>query len=468
LKDLILIVDDEPDMIQGLKRLLAYEIDARIEEAADGIQALEYIRQEPVDLLLTDIRMPHMDGMELLRRALEMDPMLTVVMMTAYGTIETAVQAIKMGAYDFIKKPFTDEKVLHVVRKALERNRLIRENLNLQRAVGGQHGLVGLVGRSEPMQQVFQCIRMVAPTDLTVLIIGESGTGKDLAARAIHALSRRSKFPLVTVNCPTLPEQILESELFGYRRGAFTDAREDKEGLFQAAHRGTIFLDEIGDIAPSVQTKLLRVLQEKEIKPLGDSRSYRVDVRIIASTNQDLEEKIARGQFREDLYYRLNVVTLRMPPLREIREDIPLLAHHFLKAATTSLGTGFKHLSEEAMAYLLSQPWKGNARELQNTIHRACALCSGEVIEVKDLLPLDKRGQEPVVDLPSGDAFLPYKEAKARCLEEFTRSYLAKVLRQARGNVSEAARRSGIERQSLQKILRRYGIRARDYRPTPT
>ena len=308
----ILIVDDEPDMLQLLKRSLEPDLNCRVEIASSAKSALHRISRGHPDLVLADIKMPEMDGLELLDLIKRSWPEMTVVMMTGHGSIETAVEAMKNGAYDFITKPFDHDALVLRLEKALERSTLLKENIRLKQADSLPHRFHGLVGKSAAMQRVFDTLRMVANTDLTVLITGESGTGKDLTARAVHKLSTRKEGPFVAVNCPTVPEHILESELFGYKKGAFTHATQNKIGLFQEADGGSIFLDEIGDVSPTIQTKLLRVLQEKEIKPLGDTRSITVDVRIISSTNQDLREKIRRGEFREDFFYRLNVLPIAL------------------------------------------------------------------------------------------------------------------------------------------------------------
>jgi DNA-binding NtrC family response regulator len=406
--------------------------------------------------------MPGMDGIELLERVKQINPWLTVVMMTAHGVVELAVKSIKKGAYDFITKPFDHGELIHLLRKALERSQLLRENLNLQRRIKKKEPFENLVGSSPAMQRVYQTIQMIAKTDVTVLITGESGTGKDLAARAIHAFSHRKDQPYVTVNCPTLPENILESELFGYKKGAFTDASSDKIGLFEEARGGTIYLDEIGDIASPIQTKLLRVLQEKEIKPLGQTKSIKVDVRVIASTNRDLREKIRQQEFREDLFYRLNVLTVHMPPLRERREDIPLLAEHFLKHYCEEFGKPPKSLSSELMDLLLRRNWEGNVRELENIINRAILLSTEDVIKPHEI--------GWTAELPDSCAVgseihgMPYKEAKGEVLRHFHAQYLGELLRRNNGNVTHSARECGLERQALQQILRRYGLKSQDFR----
>jgi len=462
IKDRLLIVDDEADMLRLLKRSISEELDCEIDTAASGLAALELLDSRSYDLALVDIRMPGMDGLELLERIKQINPWMTVVIMTAHGVVELAVKSIKKGAYDFITKPFDRNQLIHLLRKALERSQLLRENLNLQRRIKEKEPFEHLVGTSSAMERVYQTIQMIAKTDVTVLITGESGTGKDLAAKAIHALSHRCDQPYVTVNCPTLPENILESELFGYKKGAFTDASSDKIGLFEEAQGGTIYLDEIGDIAPTIQTKLLRVLQEKEIKPLGQTKSIRVDVRVIASTNRDLKEKIRKQEFRGDLFYRLNVLTVHMPPLRERKEDIPLLAEHFLRYYCKEFGKPHKSLSPELMDLLLKKNWEGNVRELENIINRAILLSTGDLIKPYEIGWTPEPADSCVVGREIHG--MHYKEAKEEVLHRFHAEYLGELLRRNGGNVTHSARECGLERQALQQILRRYGIKSQDFR----
>ncbi len=465
MKTTLLIVDDEPDMLQLLKRSLEPDLQCEIHLASSGEDALQVLASRPVDLVLADIKMPGMSGMELLEIVGEQYPRLTVVMMTAYGHIDMAVEAMKRGAYDFVTKPFDHDALIVRLEKALERSRLIRENTRLQDRCREHDKFQNLVGKSPAMQKVFQAVDMVAKTDLTVLITGESGTGKDLTARAIHALSHRSQGPFVAVNCPSVPENILESELFGYRKGAFTHATRDKVGLFQEAHTGTIFLDEIGDISPTIQTKLLRVLQEKEIKPLGDTRSIHVDVRIIASTNQDLKAKIKRQEFREDFFYRLNVLPIHMPALRERVEDIPLLAAHLLAKHCLKLDRPKKMLAPELLEIFMRRHWEGNVREMENMILRGILFSSGEVIRPQDVgLPAS---EGPCAEPDPEISRLPYKQAKEQILNRFNRAYIGSLLSATGGNVSAAARQCGLERQALQQVMRRYGIKADEYRRQP-
>lgn len=461
----VLIVDDQPDFARGLVRLLAPKLPgASLHHVLSGEAALEDLEGSPCAVLVTDLRMPGLSGLELLTRALARDPQLGVVLLTAHGDIDTAVAALKAGAYDFLTKPVDSEHLARVIAKGLERAALLRENRRLRAAVAACGADTGLLGDSPAMTQVKETIAAVAGSDYTVLIRGDSGTGKELAARAIHALSRRADGPFLSVNCPAIPDQLLESELFGHVRGAFTGAERDRRGLFQSANGGVIVLDEIGDIPMGVQTKLLRVLQEREVRPVGSNTSTPVDVRILAATNQDLEAKIAEKTFREDLYYRLNVLTVRLPPLRERREDIPLLATAFLARACRETGIGEKEFAAEALAALAGRDWPGNVRELLNFVRRLTVFCRGDVIGPAAVASADPDQSDPADPDIDGTTPTPYLEAKARVLDAFTRRYVERLLGQTRGNVSEAARLSGLERVSLQKILRRLGIAADGYR----
>lgn len=461
--DTLLIVDDEQDMVRLLKRTLEPDLVCEAKTALSGEEALAVLEKHPIDLVLLDVKMPVMDGLEALERIRRDHPWLTVVMMTAHGSIDLAVQAIKMGAYDFITKPFDHEALVWHLTKALERSRLLRENRVLQQRVQQTQAFHNIVGKSVKMERVFEAVQMVAKTDVTVLITGESGTGKDLLARAIHDLSERQAEQFVAVNCPAVPENILESELFGYRRGAFTHAVQNRIGLFQEAHRGTLFLDEIGDISTTIQTKLLRALQTKEIKPLGDTKSIRVDVRLVASTNRNLPEKIKKGEFREDLFYRLNVLPIELPPLRERREDIFLLVHHFLEKHCRELKRSPKKVSPMLMELFFRWPWEGNVRELENIIMRGVLFAPGDEIGVEHVGLEGKLPGRPC--LVENSTHLPeYREAKEEVLKRFHESYLEKVLSATQGNVTHAARLCGLERQGLQQVMRRYGIQPEKYR----
>ena len=460
----ILVVDDEKDMTRLLQRTLEMELDCKVSMAFSGEMALNILKQQPCELVITDIRMPGMDGFELLSQIKTLYTDLTVVMLTAFGNIDSAVDAIKMGAYDFISKPFDHEELIFKIQKALERSLLVTENKRL--AQGRDESSNLLIGKSRAMDSVFEKIDLVAASDVTVLITGESGTGKDLTARSIHGQSRRKDKSFIPVNCPTIPEHILESELFGYKKGAFTNAHQDKKGLFQEADGGTIFLDEIGDIGPSIQTKLLRVIQEKEIKPLGDNKVHKVDVRIIASTNQDLAKKIEEKEFREDLYYRLSVIPIELPPLRDRREDIPLLADHLVTKHCRKMEKSPKIISEEVMALLKDHPWKGNVRELENVLVQGILYAREETIQQAHI-PIDG-ARNPKSDcscIRSHDIMgLPYKAAKEAVLTRFNHDYVGALLSLTGGNITQAAKKCGLDRQALQQIMKRFAINPDDFR----
>ncbi|OQX08337.1 MAG: DNA-binding response regulator [Desulfobulbaceae bacterium A2] len=463
----VLVVDDERDMLHLLKKVLARKCQCEVEVAGSGQAALKRMEEWVPAAALVDIKMPDMNGLELLGQILARDPSITVIVMTAYGTIELAVQAMKDGAYDFFEKPFDNERIVMAVHRALERTRLLRENQRLQQRLCEDHPTMGcFVGQSSRLRQTCDLLTRLASSDATVLIRGESGTGKELAARSIHAQSKRSSRRLFTVNCPALPEHILESELFGYRKGAFTGADSDKNGILLEADGSTVLLDEIADIPLSVQTKLLRFLQEKEIQPLGQTKTFHVDVRVLASTNQDLEKKMAVGEFREDLFYRLNVMTVIMPSLSEMTEDIPLLARHFLTRFQREHDRDGLDFAPEALASLMRRDWKGNVRELQNIVNRAALLSRGPQISSSELDPTAERPPTPQVQ-ECVDAMvfdLPYREAKDHVVGDFTMSYIKHALAHSGGNVSSAARHCGIERQAFQRLMRRYTLSSGDFR----
>ncbi len=459
----ILVVDDEPHMAKGVARLIQKGFPSHPVLTFDSAPpALEALQDRPCALMITDLRMPGQDGFSLLEQALTIEPALTVVMLSGYGTVETAVRALKSGAHDFITKPVDQDALFGVVSRGLDRSALMRENGQLRRAMEQGCQRRTLIGESPAMRQLREEIEAVASNDYTVLILGESGSGKELVARTIHKLSRRGQRPLVSLNCTAVPEQILESELFGHVRGAFTGAVKAQQGLFVAADGSSLLLDEIGDMPMHVQPKLLRALQEKEVRPVGGSASIGVDVRILASTNQRLDARMAAGEFREDLFYRLNVLTVRVPSLRERARDIPLLAMHFLSRTCEELETGPKELTADALEYLSGRPWPGNVRELQNMIRRAAVFTTGPCITQTQMRLLDSqaRGMATASNTPE-----PYVQAKDRVIEDFTRAYILNLMERTKGNVSQAARLSGLERVSLQKILTRLGEDAARYRP---
>jgi DNA-binding NtrC family response regulator len=459
----LLVVDDQQDYARGLVRLLQGNFpEASCKTAFSGQEALELLGRERVGVMLTDVRMPGMSGMDLLRRALSIEPDLSVLVITAYGSIETAVEAVKSGAYDFLTKPIDKDALFKAVSWGLERSRLLGENRRLKMSMAEDRLRKSLVGQSLAMQRLRESIEAVAESDYTVLITGESGTGKELVARTIHHMSTRADRPLMAVNCPAIPDQLLESELFGHVKGAFSGADRRRTGLFVEADGGSLLLDEIGDISMNIQTKLLRVLEEKEVRPVGSNKSTNVDVRILASTNQDLEAKITAGTFREDLFYRLQVLTVQTPPLRKRSSDIPLLASHFLHQACLEMGRSEEmRLQPETLAYLSSRSWPGNVRELQNFMRRLAVFARSDDIGM-GLVRLVENAEKPA---EAGiEENLPYKRAKAAVLDEFTVSYVREMLKKTGGNVSEAARLSGLERVSLQKIIKRLNIDAERYR----
>jgi DNA-binding NtrC family response regulator len=405
------------------------------------------------------MKMPGKDGLELLHHIRRIDEELPVIVMTAYGTVSTAVEAMRAGAYDYILKPFDLEEMRAVVGRALAMQKLLRQSRYLQEELEAKYQFEDIIGKSPRMQAVFKLISQVAPTKSTVLISGDSGTGKELIARAIHFHSPREKEPLIVVNCAALPETLLESELFGHVKGAFTGAHRDRRGRFELADGGTIFLDEVGAMSLNLQAKLLRVLQEKEFERVGGTGSIPVDVRIIAATNQDLKKAIEEGTFREDLYYRLNVVPIHLPPLRERKDDIPLLAYHFLRRYSQELKKDIKEIAPEAMELMLNYNWPGNIRELENAIERAIVLGTGERLSA-DTLPL------PLANGPAlrnTAANLSYQEAKKEVLQSFEKSFFSKILSKAGGNVSQAARLARLDRKNLYRKMKELNLTPRDY-----
>jgi len=463
MRESVLIVDDKQDMLDLLKRIITQKLDVSVVSSTSGEEALEMVNKTGIGLVVTDVKMPGMDGLELLKRIKERNGDTVVIILTAHGTVDSAVDALKIGAYDFLTKPLNNERFIHTLKRAIELKRVIREkNLLAERLK--QARLVGsIIGNSPAIRSMLEKIEMIADTDETVLITGETGTGKELAARTIHILSKRSQKKFVPVNCPALPESILESELFGYKKGAFTSAMSDKKGLFESANGGTIFLDEIGDIPTGIQTKLLRVIQEREFKPLGDTESIQVDVRVVASTNQDLERKISQGQFREDLFYRLNVISVHMPSLRERVEDIILLADYFLLEYSIEFDKEIQGFSEDAAAYLTNRMWKGNVRELQNVIKRAVIFAREPIID-RPALENPLRSNAVDENVPDHVLSLDYKTARKLTVENFSVTYIKNILEKTDGNVTRAAREAGLERQSFQHLMRKYNIRSNDFR----
>lgn len=462
----VLIVDDDLDMLSMLERIVRKKCRCEVKTASSGENAWQILENWRPDVVLTDIKMPGLDGLTLLQKIKDRYPAIAVIMMSGYGTVESAIIALKSGAYDFIQKPFDNDHLLHILQRCLEHLCLLEKNRRLQSRLAEREPFSGFIGASSKIKKVYELISRLTDTDVTVMIRGESGTGKELAARALHGLSARNKKPMVTVNCPALPEHILESELFGYARGAFSGATHDKKGLFLEANGSTILLDEIGDLPISLQTKLLRVLQEKEIMPLGQTKSLTVDVRVLASTNQDLEEKIRQGLFREDLFYRLNVVTITMPPLRQRPEDIPPLALHFLTTFAKEYDREGVVFASDAIPSLVKRTWKGNVRELQNVIKRAVLLAEDNPISAGQLTEPEPETTSP--RLIDGELVsLDYNVAKQRLVEDFSATYLTHALQQNGGNVTAAAQASGMNRQAFQKLMRRFGLAAEKFRSHP-
>jgi DNA-binding NtrC family response regulator len=453
----ILVVDDEEAIRLALVELLRSEGHA-VREAGSGDEALAALAGAPADLVLADLRMPGMDGMHLLAELRARFPGALVVLVTAQGDERTAVEALKLGAYDYIPKPFDNEEIRAVARSARELLALREENRRLRRELAGEFR--GMVGDSAAMRAVADTIRRAGSTDATVLVTGESGTGKELAARALHAESRRADAPFVALNCSALPAELIESELFGHVRGAFTGADRDREGVFEAADGGTLFLDEVGDLSPSAQAKLLRVIEEGRVTPVGTATARAVDVRLVAATNRPLDEMASRGEFREDLLYRLQVVTLRLPPLRERRADIPALAVHFIAELASRHERPVRSLSASARRALVAYDWPGNVRELRNVLERAVVLADGDEMDLAALPARVSGASIAPGPIEAALAELPFTEARERAVEAFERSFLAAALERHGGNVSATARSLGLHRQSLQKILRRLEITA--------
>jgi two-component system response regulator HydG len=458
----VLVVDDEPALRKSIARILASR-GCEVLMADDGQAALEALEQVHPDVILTDLLMPRMTGLQLLEATKKRWPEIEVVLMTAYADVDTAVAAVKGGAYDFLTKPFpSNDAVALAVSKAAEHHRLVDRAARLEERLLSSEKFGELIGNSRKMQEVYRLIDGVSSATSTVLVLGESGTGKELVARAIHRHSPRANKAFVTVNCAAIPKDLVESELFGHVRGAFTGAQAARAGLFDTANGGTIFLDEVGDLPLAAQVKLLRTLQEGEIKRVGADETHIVDVRVVAATNVDLKAKIETGEFRRDLFYRLNVIAIHLPALRERDDDVVVLASHFVRKLSVRMGREVKSISDEAIRALRAYDWPGNVRELEHAIEHAFVLSRGEVIESRDL-PLAKPAsgfpsESPTEINPpwSNEAYaLPYAEAKKRVLGDFDVAYVREALRRAGGNVSEAARLSGLDRSNFRRVLRR-------------
>ncbi|HKQ85209.1 MAG TPA: sigma-54 dependent transcriptional regulator [Candidatus Acidoferrales bacterium] len=449
-KPSILVVEDEAKLRRLIELQLA-EDDFIARSAPDAEGALEMLQKDSFDLVLTDFKLPGMNGLDFLHEAKKIDANLPVIMMTAYGSVESAVDAMKAGASDYVLKPFSLAELMIVVRKELTSRQLREENRTLREALGHRYEYKNIVARSDKMQAVLSLVERVAPSNSTVLIGGESGVGKDLVARAIHEHSQRAAGPFVKINSTAIPETLLESELFGYEKGAFSGAVGSKPGKFELADKGTLFLDEIGDVPPAIQVKLLRVLQEREFERLGGTKTHKVDVRLIAATNRDLRAALEEGTFREDLYYRLNVVAIDIPPLREHKDDIPTLADFFLEKFSRESGKVLNGITPAAMKILIDHHWPGNVRELQNVIERAVTLSAGATLDADDI-HLDKPRQRSSADGTA--AVLP----EGTTLEQWEEEMIREALRKAGGNKSQAARALGLSRNALRYRLSKMGV----------
>jgi DNA-binding NtrC family response regulator len=441
----VLIVEDEDLMRELLARILAGE-NYRIQQASSGEEALKFLQEHPVDLILTDLKLKGMNGLQLLSEARALDPEIVVIIMTAYASVETAVEAMRKGAYDYITKPFINDEIRVMLRRALNERHLSQENRHLKRELRERYRFENIIGNSEAMQRVYRLIEKVASISSNVLIVGETGTGKELVARAIHYNSERAERPFIAVNCGALTESLLESELFGHIKGAFTGAITNREGFFRKADKGTLFLDELSEVSPGLQVKLLRAIQEREVIPVGGREPLKFDVRFIAATNRKLEEEVRKGTFREDLFYRINVIAIQLPPLRQRQEDIPLLVHHFLLKYAERLGKASMKMSREAMHVLVNYGWPGNVRELENIMERTVALCESDTIAPADL-------PEKLTQVKIAIRDLDDYQMTLEALEE---QHIKRVLQRVEGDKVKAAQILGINLSTLYRKLARY------------
>jgi DNA-binding NtrC family response regulator len=446
----IMVIDDEESMCRFMQIMLqreGYEVTSTVSSK----EALEEIKNKNYDLVIADLMMPEMNGLELLSRVKSITPDINFIVMTAYASVDTAIEALKKGAFDYITKPFKVDEIKIAIKKSLEQKKISEENLNLKRQLKKELGIHNLIGNSPEIIQLKKLVERVAETDSTVLIQGESGTGKELVAKAIHQLSRRVDQPFITINCAALPESLLESELFGHVKGSFTGAVRDKEGLFQVANLGTFFMDEIGVTSSAIQVKLLRVLEEKQLTPVGSTKPVDVDIRLIAATNTNLEEEVKLGNFRSDLYYRLNVIPIHIPPLRERKGDTEILIKYFIKKYCDKLGVKEKEISTEAISTLVSYSWPGNVRELENTLERAVLLTSGEIIDLNSLT------QNILENKPLG--FIKSTQPEHPDLESIERAYIFWVLNQTGWQKTKAAQILGIDTSTLYRKIERYNLK---------
>jgi DNA-binding NtrC family response regulator len=457
----ILIVDDEQIIIDSCLRILTNP-EYQLEAVQDGLEALRRINASHYDIVILDIMMPKIDGLEVLRRVREGHPDVDVIMITGLSQIETAVKSMKLGAFDYLPKPFDPDGLKLVVHRALERRRLLQENLSLKTEVGAKYRFENIIGSSPQMQSVYRLVAQCAPTSSTVMLTGESGTGKELIARAVHYNSLSKDKPFIPVDCNAFSENLLESELFGHVKGAFTGAVANKKGMLEIANGGTLFLDEIGNISLTTQAKLLRVIQEREFRAVGDTRTQAANFRLITATNKDLKTMIAEGSFRDDLFYRINIFPIRIPPLRERRDDIPALAFHFLGVFNEQLGKTVTEFSEEAMAVLTNYHWPGNVRELENTVQRAVILATDGVIRRAHLVQIDQ--MSPALDIPrTGEELKQIKKlARERSVENIERQFVLDALKRNAWNATRSAEETGMQRANFQALMKKYNIRIRE------
>ena len=464
----ILVVDDEEIVIRSCLRILG-DSDHEVESAQDGLEALKKIDENQYDVLILDIMMPKIDGLEVLQRVKESHPDMDVIMITGLSQIDTAVKAMKLGACDYLPKPFDPDELKLVVQRALERRRLLQENLELRNEVGSRYRFENIIGSSPRMQGVYRLIAQCAPTNSTVLLTGESGTGKELVARAIHYNSLRKDKPLVPVDCNSLSESLLESEMFGHVKGSFTGAVASKKGMFEIADNGTLFLDEIGNISLATQAKLLRVIQEREFKAVGDTRAQSANFRLICATNRDLAAMVAAGTFREDLFYRVNVFPIQIPPLRERRDDIPALAFHFLRVFSEELGKKVTEFSEGAMSAIVNHGWPGNVRELENNIQRAVILATDKVVRQAHLGDIAGASLRLDLEVPktSDELKRTKKLAREKSVEEIEKRFVLEALRRNSWNVTRSAEETGMQRANFQALMKKHGIRLRGTEQDP-
>jgi len=463
MKARILVVDDEEIVVKSCLRILG-EGEYEAEGVASGEEALRRIEERPYDVVMLDIMMPKMDGLEVLRRVKESHPDTEVIMVTGLSQVETAVRSMKLGAFDYLPKPFDPDELKVVVGRALERRRLLQENLGLKSEMNSRYRMENIIGSSPAIQAVYGLIAKCAPTNSTILLTGESGTGKELVARAVHYNSLRKDRPFVAVDCNSLSESLLESELFGHVKGSFTGAVASKRGMFEVAHGGTLFLDEIGNLSLSTQAKLLRVIQEREFRAVGDTRTQTTDVRLIAATNKDLKAMSAEGTFRDDLFYRINIFPIHVPPLRERRDDIPALAHHFLNVLSKEVGKKFSGFSEGALNLLMQYDWRGNVRELENAVHRAVILATGDVIRRAHLAGIIEAGPRTDLDVPRTSEELKRikKATREKSVEEIEKLFVLEALKRNAWNVTRSAEETGMLRANFQALMKKYQIRARN------